>query len=490
MSHPAPTRLVVVLQDLASGDTQRYALHLARGLDRRWFAPELWVLGGGDGFHAAALDAGVPVVRLTEGSRVGPLAVVRLALRLRRERPDLLYTLTGVPNVWGGVFAALLRIPVVSGFRSFAPRHERVLKRFSRRIVTNAEGLRDRLTREYGLDGAQVTVIPDGVDCGRFQPDDARRAHHPLVVCVARLVPEMDIPTLLEAFHLTRLQIPEARLDVIGDGPVPEPCPPNVRFLRGTEDVLPRLQSAWVFALASGNEAAPDVLLEAMACALPVVATRVGGIPEVVEDGVTGALVEPRDPAAMSRALTDLLRNRERRRLLGEAGRKHAEARFGLADMVHATEAVLREVAEVGATWTTTATGETPPEIPLPPPPDAARSPEVVVERGRFRPDRSVRDVRSPTLTAFLPPQSLATGAAVIVCPGGGYAAITIDREGYEVGRWLASRGIAGLVLKYRIPPAAARWTTSRGLSRTSPGRWRPLGHRPELGAWTNVASV
>lgn len=117
---------------------------------------------------------------------------------------------------------------------------------------------------------------------------------------------------------------------------------------------------------------------------------------------------------------------------------------------------VRREVAEVGSSWTTTAIGEVPPEVPLRDDVAPAPSREKVVERGRFRPDRSLREVGSATLTAFLPPRGLASGVAAIVCPGGGYAAVTIDREGYEVGRWLASRGIAGLVLKYRIPPLRA----------------------------------
>ncbi|HSW28991.1 MAG TPA: glycosyltransferase [Longimicrobiales bacterium] len=420
MKHPAPIRLVLLLQDLEFGGTQRYALQLVRRLDRRWFAPEVWVLRGGDDLLPPMLAAGVEVVRLSDGGWVGPVALTRLAWSLWRKRPGLLYTLTVVPDIWGRLFAGVLRIPVVSGYR--------------------------------GIEPDRIAVIPNGVDCDDFAPDDTQRADHPLVVCAARLVDEKDLPTLLEAFRLTRLEVPGARLDIIGNGPVPSGAPSDVRFLPGTEDVRAHLQSGWVFALASRSEASPNALLEAMACGAPVVATRVGGIPELVEDGVNGLLVPPDDPVAMSAALTALLRDGGRRQVMGAAGRKRAETRFRLSDMVRATETVLREVAQLGSPWTTTADGEVPPELPLAPGAGATEPSEVIVERGRSRPDRSLRQVTSATLTAFLPPRSLATGRAVVICPGGGYSAITIDREGYDVARWLAGHGVAGLVLKYRLP--------------------------------------
>ena len=109
-------------------------------------------------------------------------------------------------------------------------------------------------------------------------------------------------------------------------------------------------------------------------------------------------------------------------------------------------------VAQRGTTWTATASGEIPPELPLWPPAGATASADKIIERGKSRPDRSLRNVSVATLTAFLPPAERATGAAAVICPGGGYSAITIDREGYDVARWLATMGIAGLVLKYRLP--------------------------------------
>ena len=454
MTMPRPIRLVVLLEDLEFGGTQRYATQLLKGLDRVWFAPEVWVLRGGDDLAPAMRAAGVEIVRLSEGRRVGPVALIRLVLRLARQRPDLLYTLTVIPNIWGRTFAGLLRIPVVAGYRSLLPRqHDRLLRRFSTRIIANAAALKDIMTQRQGIEPARIAVIPNGVDADWFAPDESARSDSPLVVCVARLVGEKDIPTLLAAFRLVQAEIPDVRLEIIGNGRGVATAAPNVRFVPGTQDIRPNLRRAWVFALSSRSEASPNVILEAMASGLPVVAPRVGGIPELVEDERTGLLVPPGDPEALSQALTTLLRDDARRQVMGWAGRGRALAEFGIPRMVRKTETVLREVTQRGTTWTATADGRIPPELPLWPDAGKPGVPEQRVERGKFRPDRSLRNVTNATLTVYLPSAERASGAAAVICPGGGYAAVTIDKEGHDVARWLTTQGIAGVVLKYRLPP-------------------------------------
>lgn len=455
MTPSRPIRLVVLLEDLEFGGTQRYATQLLERLDRTWFAPEVWVLRGGDDLEAAMRAAGVEIVRFSDARKVGPKALMRLALRLSRDRPALLYTLTVIPNIWGRAFAGLLGIPVVSGYRSLRPRqHDRLLHRFSARIIANAAALKDIMTQRLGIEPGRVAVIPNGVDGDYFSPDESARSEIPLVVCVARLVGEKDIPTLLEAFRLVQIELPAARLEIIGNGRVPATAAPNVRFVPGLDDIRPHLRRAWVFALSSRSEASPNAVLEAMASGLPVVAPRVGGVPELVKDRSTGLLVPPRDPEALSQALATLLRDGELRQAMGRAGRERALAKFGVPRMVHETEVVLREVAQRGTTWTTTVDGIIPPELPLWPEPGGLHPAEESVERGKFRPDRSLRNVTNATLTVYLPPAERASGAAAVVCPGGGYAAVTIDKEGHDIARWLTTLGIAGFVLKYRLPPA------------------------------------
>ncbi len=459
-------RLVVLLQDLEFGGTQRYSLQLLRYLDRDRFAPELWVLRGGADWS----PDGVKVVRLSGGRRVGPLALARLAWRLLRERPDLLYTLTVVPNIWGRLFAGLLGVPVVSGYRSLRPRqYERLLHQFSCRIITNAAALKEQMVASFGIVPDRISVVPNAVDPEAFAPGGAK-SPTPLAVCLARRVPEKDLPTLLEAFRL----LPDARLEIYGNGPQLLSPPPNVKILPAIPDVRSCLQQAWVFVLSSVSEASPNVILEAMAAGLPVVATRVAGIPELVVEGETGRLVPPRDPAALREQLASLLGDGALRRRMGEAGRQRVCKEFSVSRMVRRTEQVLLEVAQRGTDWTAAADGRLPLEIPL----GTDSRPDRIEERGRFRPDRSYRQVGTPTLTAFLPEAERATGAAVVICPGGAYAGVSIDREGYEVARWLSSIGVAGLVLKYRLPHPGAPHpledaVRAMEIARQRSGEWR-----------------
>jgi acetyl esterase/lipase len=137
---------------------------------------------------------------------------------------------------------------------------------------------------------------------------------------------------------------------------------------------------------------------------------------------------------------------------LGETGRQRALREFSLPVMVRKTENVLRQVAQLGARWTATEAGDLPLEVRLGPDIATAAPAEKMIERGRFRPDRSLKDVAVATLTVYLPEAERATGTAIVICPGGGYAALTIDKEGHDVARWLAARGVTGLVLKYRLP--------------------------------------
>ncbi|WP_315766779.1 alpha/beta hydrolase [Bradyrhizobium sp. SZCCHNR2009] len=119
---------------------------------------------------------------------------------------------------------------------------------------------------------------------------------------------------------------------------------------------------------------------------------------------------------------------------------------------IEGVEHVLREVLQMGSSWTTTREGRLPMQLALGTRYGGSAMADRIEERGVSRPDRSVRFVGRPTLTVFLPERPIATGTAIVICPGGGYAGVTIDKEGHDVARWLAARGIAGLVLKYRLP--------------------------------------
>ncbi len=171
---------------------------------------------------------------------------------------------------------------------------------------------------------------------------------------MAALTGHKDHATLVEAMALLRPRCPEARLVIAGEGELRPALEAQVRdcglgdrvvfagFRRDLDRLLPAFS---VFCLSSRLEGLGTSLLDAMAFGLPVVATAAGGIPEAVEDGVTGRVAPPRDPAALAEALADVLGDEERRRAYGAAGRRRFLERFTADHMVEETLRVLAEVA-------------------------------------------------------------------------------------------------------------------------------------------------
>jgi glycosyltransferase involved in cell wall biosynthesis len=351
---PRPARLVFLLQDLKFGGTQRQTLELARRLDPVRFQVEIWLLAAGEDLAPVARRHGIPVIKLGGRERVGPAALARLGRRLASGAVDALLPLTVVPNIWGRVLGRLARVPLIVGNcrGGGAPRrqHERRLWPLAHHILCNSRSIKSVLTETCGVPEDRLSVIVNGVDTAYFQPAAAPLAGPPQVLCVARMVPDKDHDTLIEAFRLAAQAHQESELWLVGDGPrlaevrdltrrlLPEG---KVRFLPPREDLRPLLHQAALLVLSSKTEALPNVVLEAMAAGLPVVATRVGGVPELVVPGRTGWLVNPGDGPALAAALSRALADGETRQAWGRAGRERALRDFSLETMTRRYEDVL-----------------------------------------------------------------------------------------------------------------------------------------------------
>jgi glycosyltransferase involved in cell wall biosynthesis len=343
----SPARLVFLLQDLKFGGTQRQALELARLLNPARFQVEVWVLAAGEDLAPLARDWGLPVVRLGRQEGVGPGALTRLWRRLKHQPVDLLMALTVVPNIWGRVLGRLARVPVIVGNcrGGGAPRrqHERWLWPLAHHIICNSGALKRVLMRNCGVPEARITMIPNGVDTDYFRPDPVRADPYPEVaLCVGRMVPDKDHATLIRAFALTAAAFSRAQLWLVGEGPLlpavrrlaEETLPPgSYRFIPPQADLRPRLRQAGLLVLSSRTEALPNVVLEAMAAGLPVAATAVGGVPELVTPARTGWLAAPGDAPGLAAVMGRLLANPEECRAFGRAGRERAVREFSLKIM-------------------------------------------------------------------------------------------------------------------------------------------------------------
>jgi len=360
--HRPAARVALLLQDLSFGGTQRQAVELARRLDPSRFQTEIWQLAAGDDLAPVARRHGIPVVRLGRQTRVGPAALARLWRQLRVREIDLLLLLTVVPNIWGRMVGRLARIPVVVGTCRGGGAHrrqgERWLWSLAHHIISNSAALKRQMIRECGVPAGRVSMIPNGVDTDYFRPAAGPAPGPPVVLSVARMVPDKDHGTLIEAFRLTAPANPGAELWLVGDGPRLEAVktharrvlpPDKVRFLPPREDLRPLFQRASLLVLSSNTEALPNVVLEAMAAGLPVAATAVGGVPEMVTPARTGWLAPPEDAPALATAMNRLLGDPEQGRACGRAGRRRAVRDFSLMAMTRAYEDVLdRLLAQAG----------------------------------------------------------------------------------------------------------------------------------------------
>jgi glycosyltransferase involved in cell wall biosynthesis len=224
--------------------------------------------------------------------------------------------------------------------------------------------------RAEGRGGTPLSIIPNGVDLARFDLAETacalRRefnipADAPLLGVVARLEPEKGHRYLIEAMPAIVRGAPETWLVIVGEGSLdaelraqaaalPDLARKRIVFTGRREDVAAITGEIDVAVLPSLREAQGISILEAMAHRRPVVASAVGGIPEVLTDGLDGILVPPADPAALAEACVRLASSSELRRQLGEAGRVTVEARFSLDAMVRGYEGAYdEELARAGA---------------------------------------------------------------------------------------------------------------------------------------------
>jgi colanic acid/amylovoran biosynthesis glycosyltransferase len=224
--------------------------------------------------------------------------------------------------------------------------------------VSHANAL--HIHNAFHVPRSHVHVIPCGVDTGFFQPSNiAVRSQPPLIVCVARHVPVKNLGLLLKCCALLKGRGIDFRCVLIGDGPLRNDLEEqrshyslernvDLRGAANHTEVLRWWQRADIGVLTSDNEGMPVSLMEAAACGVPVVATRVGGVPELVLEGVTGLLSPAADANAFAEALQLLLQNPEMRRRLGSAARERAEQEFSVTRQVDCLLALWTRVLNGG----------------------------------------------------------------------------------------------------------------------------------------------
>ena len=319
-------------------------------------------------FYEELGAAGVPFEHVRCTVDLNPRMAVDVVKAVRRLQPDLLHTHLVHGDVYGSIASRITNVPLVSSRHNddrylMGPfRHvDRLFARRARKIIAISDAVRLFL-EQAGLPRQKLVTVHYGLDALPEEPstvtpsDLGIRPDAPLLLAIGRLIAQKDHPTLLRAFAAVRADHPEAVLAILGAGPLEAETHRLVRqldlehavFLPGRMETRDWLRRADLFVHTSQWEGFGIVLLEAMLAGLPIVATRVSAVPEVVVDGETGILVPPGDDTALAAALATLLADPEQAAGFGLAGLARARAEFSVAAMTTATLAVYEQARGMG----------------------------------------------------------------------------------------------------------------------------------------------
>jgi len=362
-----PFRVMFLTTSMPVGGAETLLVNLVRRLDREQFTPSLCCLKD-LGPLGEALAAEVPAFHGLIHSKYDLRVAKRLANLFTSERIDAVVTVgAGDKMFWGRIAARLARVPVVccalhsTGWPdavTFANRL-RPLTRWTDAFIAVAGTHARHLVEVEHFPAMKVHVIPNGIDVSAFAgPFDTTAVRHslgiapaaPVVGIVAALRPEKQHELFLRAAARVRHHHPDAAFLIVGDGPRRQELwnltnalqlQDAVHFLGNRQDVPEVLSALDVFVLTSRMEANPVSILEAMAAGKPVIAPRVGSIPDTVSDGETGFLTQMGNENDLVTRILQVLGDRELARRLGQGGRAAVETRGSLEAMVGGYERLI-----------------------------------------------------------------------------------------------------------------------------------------------------
>lgn len=347
--------VLIVIDSLGPGGAQRQIIEYFKFADRDAFDIKVVNL---DRDYAPLADEitrlGVEIVGIDHRGFFNPKTLIELVMLFRRGKPDIVHTYLFTSDCYGRLAAQIAGVKtIICSIRStdlWKKWHhilaDRILEKFTDRLTINAENMRRFLVETEKLDPKKITCIYNGIDLRRFESlrdqSDVRKGFNipedALVVgMVSRFSAQKDYKTFFASAEIVGQSEKNVYFVAVGDGPQQKgfeeqwerkDISSRVVFTGLRHDVPDLMNMMDIGVLATHYEGCPNVVLEYMACAKPVVATNVDGCPELIVDGKTGFLVPERDAAAMAEKLMILIKDANLRRRMGEAGRKRVEENF------------------------------------------------------------------------------------------------------------------------------------------------------------------
>ncbi len=365
-------KISFLLPSLNLGGSEKHVIRLAAGLRERGHDAEIASLFR-EGYLLEEIQReGIPFTCLkTEGWR--PATSLRIFRWLRRTQPGILHTYLFGFHFFAGLPARVAKVPLILSSRRDVEygqrKRDQLIERagnfFVDRVVCCAKAAeRWALEKEKGISPEKLITLYNGIDHGRFQPQtvssEVRRklgipGEAPVIGTVGNLSYKKGLPYLMLAVRRILEVLPSAWFLFVGAGPLEKnmkekakqiPLGRQIVFTGARSDVPDLMNAMDVFVLASLFEGLPNVLLEAMSLAKPVVATEVGGIPELIEPGIDGILIPPRDPQALAKAAVSLIENPSDAQTMGRRGQEKIRKDFTIGRMIDQYENLYLSLAE------------------------------------------------------------------------------------------------------------------------------------------------
>lgn len=351
--------ILYVITELFRGGAEKNLCYLARALREKYRVGVVCLYG--EGRIAEELrEAGVDV-RCIEFRRPWQLyRIRRLIKHIREFQPDILHTFLFHANIVGRYAGWRSGVPVVISSVRVAERERRyhlTVDRWTNGLVDMevcvSKAVERFTTEEAGIPESKLAVIPNGIDVSAYEIEPFPGGQ-PVVTFVGRLHAQKGVDILIRAAGKILRNIPGTTFSIVGEGPekkalrnlaAREGVSEHIRFTGFVGNVGRVLAASHLLVLPSRWEGMPNVALEAMACARPVVASNVDGCSELVADGKTGLLISPEDPDALADAVLEILQSPERAKAMGQAGRSRVEKEFGVSKMANAYEELYEKCA-------------------------------------------------------------------------------------------------------------------------------------------------
>jgi len=351
-------KIFEVIADAELGGAPKHVLTLVRGLDKKQFEPVVVCPSGW--LARECKQEKIEVINIDFKGFYDFKSVRKLRAKIKKENPDLVH-LHGVRVGWLGTLALIgLGKKMIytehlythsyhlnSRFREFLQIFGLFFANlFAKKIITPSSAVKKFLTDKVLVRSAKITIVPNGLE--EFKVKD--RDPDMKIGFIGGLNIQKGIPTLVSAMRELSLEFPDLKLEIIGDGPLKNQLErlsadikSNVKFLGQKEDIADFLTSWKMLVVPSVSESFGQVALESFIASRPVVATSVGGLPEVVLEDATGILTKPADVPDMVHAISFLLHNPKEAERMGRNGRKIYERFFTAKRMVSAIEDIYRK---------------------------------------------------------------------------------------------------------------------------------------------------